>query len=182
MSKNARCTSRFQKCMSKAICLWQDCERASQLGPRDHKAAHRRIQALKELGLLQVGEPVAIAYVGHTVRAVNITASDRLHLSCSGVNIYHWLQAAIQACSAFEACYPARASEVVSARAAIQDDMNTRHKEAVRRHKTAREVHAARTAARARSQPAALHPPPQAREHQPPSDDLQGVCREVDAC
>jgi len=34
---------------------WQDCERAMQLAPRAHKPAHRRIQALKGLGLLEVG-------------------------------------------------------------------------------------------------------------------------------
>ncbi len=62
-----------QDCICRAICLWQDCERASQLGPRDHKAAHRRIQALKELGLLQVGEPINIGvFDGCAVKVVKI--------------------------------------------------------------------------------------------------------------
>ena len=34
--------------------LPQDCERAIELAPGAHKPAYRRIQALKELGLLQV--------------------------------------------------------------------------------------------------------------------------------
>ena len=37
-----------------SICFWQDCEKAIHLAPRAHKAAFRRIQALRDLGLLEV--------------------------------------------------------------------------------------------------------------------------------
>ena len=37
-----------------STCLWQDCEMAVSLAPGAHKPAFRRIQALRDLGLLEV--------------------------------------------------------------------------------------------------------------------------------
>ena len=62
------------------------------------------------------------------------------------------MQAALQACSAFEAYFPERAPEVATTKAGILEERDACHKEAERRHKLAREVRAGRRTARTRRQ------------------------------
>ena len=62
------------------------------------------------------------------------------------------MQAALQACSAFEAHFPERAPEVETTKARILEEKGTLQKEAERRHKLAREVRAGRRTARTRRQ------------------------------
>lgn len=79
-TKNVVC----QRHTCKAFSYLQDCERAIQLGPREHKPAHRRIRALKELGLTQVSKQANSALF-----AVNTARMACCELSCLASAFQH---------------------------------------------------------------------------------------------
>ena len=84
------------------------------------------------------------------------------------------MQAALQACIAFEAGYPARAVEVASAKAAVMEEREARSKQAERRRMLAREARAGRSTARAPGRAATQDAADRFRRR-PPSDAASGM-------
>jgi len=89
------------------------------------------------------------------------------------------VQAALQACSVFEAHFPERAPEVATTKAGILEEKDTLQKEAQRRHKLAREVRAGRRTARTRRQQFSQIPANSFSGHAPESSSAaaSGACQ-----